>query len=200
MGHAVKHLPNVTLIATDGLNPERTRRVMRYCESLFTFGGSVLIESPRTYEDAMRCEIAELHLHFKTSHCLFVSHDGWILNPQLWDDSWLGYDMIGAPWPASWGLRHRVGNTGFSLRSWAFLKASADSIGLWNGQPGDVFQCQTLHQPMVELGMKFAPVEIARRFSWEHYIEEGDCGPACSFGFHGWVAGKTAERYNAMLQ
>jgi hypothetical protein len=47
--------------------------------------------------------------------------------------------------------------------------------------------------------MKYAPVEIAAKFSWEHYIEEGDCGPACSFGFHGWVAGKTADQYNRLL-
>jgi hypothetical protein len=195
----MKHLPDVTLIATDGANPERTRRVMRYCESHFKFAASVLIETPKTYRDAMLCEIGGLHANFSTSHCLFVSHDGWILNPQMWDDAWLDYDMIGAPWPASWGITHRVGNTGFALRSRRFLEASAQAFGLWAGQPGDVFQCRTLHRPMIELGMKFAPVEVARRFSWEHFIEEGECGPACSFGFHGWVAGKTPERYNAML-
>ena len=144
-------------------------------------------------------EVCGLHEVLRTSHALFVSHDGWIINPHLWDDTWLNFDMIGAPWPMSWGVSHRVGNTGFSLRSARFLRASASAFGLWNGQAGDVFQCRTLHRPMVEMGMKYAPVEVARKFSWEHYIEDGECGPGCSFGFHGWVSGKTPEQFNQVL-
>jgi hypothetical protein len=165
---------------------------------MFEFASEVVIPA-NSYEEAMRVEIAGLAQHVQGTHALFVSDDGWILNPKLWDDSWLQYDMIGAPWPASWGTGQRVGNTGFSLRSKRFLEASASAVGLWANQPGDVFQCRTLHRPMVEMGMKFAPVEVARRFSWEHYIEEGECGPGCSFGFHGWVAGKTPEEFNRLL-
>ena len=195
----MKALPDVTLIATDGANPARTQRVLDHCCRFFDFAAVVLIDTPKTYRDAMRCEIAELAPHVRTSHALFVSHDGWILNPQFWDDGWLQYDMIGAPWPAFWGTGQRVGNTGFSLRSRRFLEASAAAVGLWSDQPGDVFQCRTLHRPMVEMGMRFAPVQVARRFSWEHYIEEGECGPGCSFGFHGWVAGKQREEFEGML-
>lgn len=195
----MKTLKDVTLIATDGANPERTARVMRHCERMFGFAASVLIDTPKNYQDAMRCEIEELARHVHTSHALFISHDGWIINPQLWNDDWLQYDMIGAPWPAAWGTKHRVGNTGFCLRSKRFLEATAAAIPLWAGQNGDVFTCQVLNRPLTELGMKYAPVEVAAKFSWEHYIEEGDCGPACSFGFHGWVAGKTADQYNRLL-
>lgn len=194
----MKHLPDVTIIGQDP-DGDRIRRVIRHCESMFRFGGSVVVDSSMSYQDAMRFEVLGLATLVKTSHCLFVSHDGWILNPKLWDDSWLQYDMIGAPWPASWGTGQRVGNTGFSLRSRRFLGASASAVGLWSGQAGDVFQCRTLHRPMVEAGMRYAPVEVARKFSWEHYIEEGECGPGCSFGFHGWVAGKTAAEFNQML-
>ena len=42
--------------------------------------------------------IYELHKHIKTSHCLFVHDDSWVLNPESWDDDWLEYDYIGAPW------------------------------------------------------------------------------------------------------
>jgi hypothetical protein len=179
----MKKLKDVTLIATDGLNPERTTCVMGHCQTMFDFADSVLIDTPKTYEDAMRCEIEGLWYHIKTSHALFVSHDGWIINPELWDDCWLEYDMIGAPWPKSFGSGNRVGNTGFSLRSRRFLEASARAMSLWEGQPGDVFQCKTLHRPMVNLGMKYASVELAAGFSWENNIEEGWGGPE-SFGFH----------------
>ena len=39
--------------------------------------------------------------HIQTSHCLLIQSDGFVLFPDKWDDSWLDYDYIGAPWPIS---------------------------------------------------------------------------------------------------
>src|ERR1700722_12124880 len=50
----------------------------------------------------------------KTSHCLTIQYDGFVLDSDMWRAEFLDYDYIGAPWP------HRgyaVGNGGFSLRS-----------------------------------------------------------------------------------
>jgi len=52
-----------------------------------------------------------------------------------------------------------------------------------------------MEQGFRDNGIKYAPVNVAAAFSWEHYIEENTAGPDRSFGFHGWVAGKTAEQY-----
>jgi len=206
----MKALPTVTLIACDGVDAARSARVLNYCASLFKFARIALVtphqppawfagewidRGAMDYAEAMRYEVSGLAQDVDTEHALFVSHDGWIINPQFWDDAWLEYDMIGAPWPASWGTGHRVGNTGFSLRSKTFLNACSMARHVYSGQPGDVFACRTMHRPFVEMGLRYAPVEIARKFSWENYIGEGECGPACSFGFHGWVAGKNRDEF-----
>jgi hypothetical protein len=66
---------------------------------------------------------------------------------------------------------------------------------LWKGEAGDVFLCRTMEQGFRDNGIKYAPVDVAAAFSWEHFIEENTAGPDRSFGFHGWVAGKTREQY-----
>lgn len=211
----MKKLPTVTLIACDGDAPNRTARVLNHCSQLFEFAAVKLASSSpptipfvgqwidrrtSTYALAMRYEVSGLVEDVQTSHALFVSHDGWILNPHLWRDEWLDLDMIGAPWPAEWGTGHRVGNTGFCLRSQRFLAAVAGGASLRNDQPGDIFACRTLRRPLEEMGMRFATVAQAGVFSWEHYNHDIECGPGVSFGFHGWVAGKTAEKFGGMLR
>jgi len=195
--------------------PDDEVLALNYCAKFFEFADVTLVSSvkptvpyyynwhpiaPMNYAEAMRWEVAELFHFCKTDHQMFVSNDGWIRNPHLWTDNWLNYDMIGAPWPASWGFKHRVGNTGFCIRSRDFLRLSACAVSLHGDQVGDVFTCRTMHQPFVELGIRYAPVDIAARFSWEHFIEEGISGPAVSFGFHGWVEGKTREKFLPMIQ
>ena len=143
----------------------------------------------------MHWELGRFADYFDTSHALICTHDGFIANPHLWDDSWLEYDMLGAPWPAFWNVGHRVGNTGFTLQSQRFLQMAAKAEALWKGEPGDVFLCRTMEQGFRDNGIKYAPVNVASTFSWEHYIEENTAGPDRSFGFHGWVAGKTRDQY-----
>lgn len=214
MNNQVQNLPSVTLIACDGDAPNRTVRVLNHCARLFKFAAVTLAASEPptipfcgrwlhrdtgTYEKAMRYEIAGLAADVYTPHALFVSHDGWILNPQLWRDEWLDLDMIGAPWPHAWGTHHRVGNTGFSLRSKRFLEAVASALPLHAGQVGDIFACRTLRRPLEEMGMRYATVAQAGSYSWEHYVEDAESGPAVSFGFHGWVAGKTPDQFEKLM-
>jgi len=63
--------------------------------------------------------------------CLLVQPDGFVINPDKWDNQFFEYDYIGAPWeqvPHSyldpWGKPHRVGNGGFSFRSKKLLDVS----------------------------------------------------------------------------
>ena len=66
--------------------------------------------------------LQELHDHISTAHALCIQWDGYVLNAQAWDASFLDYDYIGSVWP-QFGDGHRVGNGGFSLRSKRLLEA-----------------------------------------------------------------------------
>ena len=174
---------------------EQSEKLFNHLCGLGGFGDAVYIAEDCNYQQAMHWELGRFADYFDTSHALICTHDGFISNPHLWDDSWLEYDMIGAPWPASWNVGHRVGNTGFTLQSQKFLQMAAKAEPLWKGEAGDVFLCRTMEQGFRDNGIKYAPVDVASAFSWEHYIHENTAGPDRSFGFHGWVAGKTAEQY-----
>jgi hypothetical protein len=197
-------LPMVSLIAYDNTDkPERTLRVMKYCQKYFTFGESILVSRLRPirgvtnetiylrpgegYQAAMTFEF-NVGVVVKTDYSLFVSHDGFILNPDKWNDQWLSYDFIGAPWPKTCvgDPRFRVGNTGFCLRSRKFMNLCILIGHGYNNQvPADVFACQTM-RPLLEQGhgVKFAPIDVAADFSWELNIEEYPNGRPDAFGFH----------------
>ena len=188
---------DVTLIVFEGLKSrhEQSGKLFKHLCGLGGFGDAVYIAEDCTYQQAMHWELGRFADYFDTSHALICTHDGFIANPYLWDDSWLEYDMVGAPWPAFWNVGHRVGNTGFTLQSQKFLQMAAKAEALWKGEAGDVFLCRTMEQGFRDNGIKYAPVNVAAAFSWEHYVEENTAGPDRSFGFHGWVAGKTREQY-----
>lgn len=156
----MQHLP-LALIAFDNREPSRTLSVLRHCMRMFTFDEVTLVSAlpaasdgirneicaptfAQGYAGAMRWEMQAMHRSFHTSHALFVSTDGFVLNPDRWDPAWLSYDMIGAPWPAWWHTQldahgkpiiqsplHRVGNSGFCLRSRTFLRAVAERAHLY---------------------------------------------------------------------
>jgi hypothetical protein len=42
--------------------------------------------------------IYNLTRHIDTDYCLLVQPDGFVINPDKWDDDWYNYDYIGAPW------------------------------------------------------------------------------------------------------
>lgn len=190
---------NVTLAVFEG-NKNRhdeTEKVFRYMSSFPGWGHCVYIKKDFTYQDAMNFEFGGLleFIHKDTTHILCGTWDGFIINSQFWSDNWLQYDMIGAPWPANPPLKHRVGNTGFTLQSRKFLGLAYAYRDQYSTGPADAFLCQTMYEIFNNNGVKYAPVEVAARFSWEHYIEEGYANPNSSFGFHGWVAGKTKEYF-----
>ena len=188
---------DITLIVFEGLKSrhEQSGKLFKHLCGLGGFGDAVYIAEDCTYQQAMHWELGRFADYFDTSHALICTHDGFISNPHLWQDSWLEYDMIGAPWPAFWNVGHRVGNTGFTLQSQKFLQMAAKAEALWKGEAGDVFLCRTMEQGFRDNGIKYAPVNVAAAFSWEHFIEENTAGPDRSFGFHGWVAGKTPDQY-----
>ena len=186
---------DVTLIVFEGLKTrhEQSEKLFNHLCGLGGFGDAVYIAEDCNYQQAMHWELGRFADYIDTSHALICTHDGFIANAHLWQDAWLDYDMVGAPWPASWNVGHRVGNTGFTLQSQKFLEMASKAEPLWKGEAGDVFLCRTMEKEFKSNGIKYAPVDVASAFSWEHYIEEKTAGADRSFGFHGWVAGKSAE-------
>ena len=207
----MKSLPNVTLISYDNSDqPERTLRAIQHCASLITFGAVVMvcrvhpsntngvdvrIVPERGYPFAMKWEVSGVKDFVLTDFALCIHHDGYIINPAKWTDDWFQYDFIGAPWPREPHPRHpgksdypnsRVGNTGFCLKSQAFMQNCATFIGSFNEDRlgGDTFYCQIVRPELEKLGMKYAPVEVAADFSWEDNIEEFPDGRPDAFGFH----------------
>jgi len=126
-----------------------------------------------------RFVMKDLLRHIETEHMLLIQWDGYVVNPAAWRDDFLDHDYIGA----RWGFHkdaHCVGNGGFSLRSRRLLEALQDpAIDLF--EPEDEMICRH-YRPMLEsrYGIRFAPPEVADRFSFETTYPQGR-----PLGFHG---------------
>lgn len=203
-----------------GQDTDKYLQLLRGCHGALPSGRPKLLTSDRTaaaddvecvviqpldYFGYSRFCVEELHSYIDTDFALTVQLDGYIVNPNLFSQDFLAYDYVGAPWrstrkrPLQAG--REVGNGGFSLRSQKFLKAASelrwhkewqhiDVPTKYHGNE-DYFLCVVKHDEMVEKGVRYAPVPIAKRFS----IQAGDQlsrghNLHTTFGFHGkkWVA------------
>jgi len=132
----------------------------------------------RSRSDYSRFLMHSLAGHVSTSHALCVQWDGYALDGGAWRQDFLDYDYIGAVWP-HFGDDRNVGNGGFSLRSRRLLKALAD-LPYTDGEPEDLLICRTFRRDLEKKGLRFAPEEVARTFSYERSAPSGR-----EFGFHG---------------
>ena len=144
----------------------------------------------------------KLWKHIQTDFVLIVQADGWVLNGRRWEKAFMEYDYIGAPWQISktayidpQGVHQRVGNGGFSLRSFKLLKLGEELDVGWDVTQQSEFKhfnakplaedgniCVHNRKRYESAGCLFAPLEIAARFSRERPIEEFP-NPK-TFGFH----------------
>ena len=138
-----------------------------------------------------------MHKYFRTSHCLIVQADSFIVDSDLWKDEFLKFDYIGGPWPNKIEVnsnlilnleKNPVGNGGFSLRSRKLVEATSkinfESLN-FPMKAEDVLICYYLYQEMVDSGIRFAPPKLAAEFSLEN--TDGLYGQNVNsvFGFHG---------------
>jgi hypothetical protein len=125
--------------------------------------------------------IRELPKLVTAEHFMIIHRDGYPLNPEKWEDEFLKYDYIGAPWgPEPWA----VGNGGFSIRSkrlawWAMEQPWSDT------ENEDWHLCVNLRKAAIAAGFTFAPLEVAARFSLETDIPALPRTLKNVFGFHG---------------
>jgi hypothetical protein len=124
--------------------------------------------------------LKDLYAHIATTHVLVVQWDGYVVNPELWDDDFLGCDYIGAPWSDG-----SVGNGGFSLRSRRLLRALQNPGFADVSEAEDAAICGIYRSRLMnESRIVFAEPALARRFSFEMEVEPIFAGTR-TFGFHG---------------
>ena len=209
-----RKLKDVTLVIIDTLKPELCLKLLKYNSKFFDFGNIKLFTNKKPESDLNGIDfvkiktlnqvdklqkpgsndysefcINELHKYIDTKFCLIIQRDGFISNYKNWDDEFLKYDYIGAPWPpyhlkrCKWIQDKKnlnlVGNGGFSLRSKHILqlaaKCPAPEIG-----PEDAYFCNNNKQYFLNNGAKHAPPSITLKFSRDNPTILSD-----TFGFHG---------------
>jgi hypothetical protein len=150
----------------------------------------VLVDDCESYSEYNRRSIEDMSVLFDTDFVLTVEFDSCIVNPFAWTDEFFNYDYIGAPWIGFnsnmkwyyWDGTHDkdllVGNSGFSLRSKKLCDAlSSKKYGsIPEGEPEDVFICQNIRKELTNDGIKFAPFDVAARFSVENQLYCGQFG------------------------
>lgn len=138
--------------------------------------GIQTIAVPRPMQSLQEYEqfiVKEMRHHISTTHALMIQWDGYVLNGSAWDDEFLKYDFVGAPW--FWD--NVVGNAGFALISKRLLEELSKPE--YEATPFDTNLCRKYRKQLEDKGFKFAPPELASKFSVENNPYEGQ------FGWHG---------------
>lgn len=188
-------LPQVTACAVASVNVMATLRALqvsveqvKFAQCLFFTDANVRFAHPeiqvvtisKVSSSAQYSEfiLTKLVDYVHTSHCLVTQWDGHILNAARWVPEFLEYDYIGASWPQFDDGRD-VGNGGFSLRTKRLMEACrAPRFHAFH--PEDLAIARANRTFLEEIGMRFAPRDLADRFSAER---RGDVRG--TFGYHG---------------
>ena len=144
------------------------------------------------YKNYSEWMIKELYKYIDTDHVITIQYDSCIINGDLWSQDFLSFDYIGSPWPNL--SINRAGCGGFSFRSQKLrelcskLEYIKTEIKILDNE--DYFACVTNYGLLCDKGVKFAPVNLARKFCVEHPIPEkwhdyNDLSTYDSFAFHG---------------
>lgn len=207
------NLEKVTLIALTSVKLEQTVKALEYSCKGIKFGQVKLVSDIKpdnlpdyiTHEFTNRMSnidewnyaaIYELGKHVDTEFAILIHDDGFIVNPELWQDDFLNYDYIGAPWPIPNdnfsfldinGELIRCGNS-VSLRSKKLIDLPVKLDMEWKSFHGyyneDGFICVNNRHIYKEHGMKFADIDVAKYFSHETMVSE--IVGIKPFAFHKW--------------
>lgn len=166
-------------------------RVLRYCQKIIDCDRYLLLSAldiKLPDIDVRRMpvlhSIAEFNVfvnyqvpaYIPSGFAMAIHEDGFPVNPSVWTDEFLQYDYIGAPWPDL-----VVGNGGFNIESQRLMaiKPYLPREGALQ-TPSDNWLCRTHRAWLESQGIRFAPWELAKRFSTECVDIYSD-----SFGYHG---------------
>jgi hypothetical protein len=186
-------LSDVTVCAADSVSPALAARALEICVGQCEFGDAILfsdtpvtgnfrhvqIERMKSLDEYSRFCLRDIPRLTNTPFVLIVQWDGYIVDPGMWSGAFRNYDYVGAPIPEQDGTAW-VGNGGFSLRSRRLLDA-LPGLEQPTGVAEDVVICRRNRERLEgEHQVKFAPVALATRFSYEMRHPGRP-----TFGFHG---------------
>jgi hypothetical protein len=204
------NLPNITIVVVDTITADQALKAIKYSCREIEFGAKKLITSQDIQDndvEIIKCEplnyfefshfcVYRLHEYIDTEFALLIHPDGYVVNPSQWTDEFLQYDYIGAIWPLPHdsfsfrddaGVIQRMGNGGFTLRSKKLLSLASELNIPWQSYHGfyneDGFYCVYHRKTYEKHGCKYAPLEIAAKFSHESHVPENE--GIIPFGFHG---------------
>jgi hypothetical protein len=182
-------MPTVTFVIVENRWPDRVGRLCDYIRANVREARITVRDDLPTRPDKAGYDefcVKRLGECFTTEHAMVVQLDGFPVRWDKWDEEFLSYDYVGAPWPEGWlragGIESdaRVGNGGCSLRSRRLCAALAEAE--WEPMADDVFISARCRPRLEGAGMKWADVMTAARFGIEYAVpEHGLLGQPFSF-------------------
>lgn len=192
------NLPQVTLFAFCTIDHAAANYAFEYSQRGIEFGDSlVFTDKPEFFPTAKNVHVVAplksyqdgcvqhctqsynlIPPRLKTSHMLSVQWDGFVLRPDLWDDEFLNYSLLGSlmfDWAPC--------NHGFVM----FRRDYYECLRKLNlpptyeaCSPCDQIICIRHREAMEKLGCQFPPHDLCRRFARENILPVED-----TFGYHG---------------
>jgi len=182
-------LPNVTLILVSGppgYDVDDAVVALKHSQKGIEFGEVKFIQlgSITGIDSWSKSIVYDMHKYVDTDFALLIHENGFVVNPESWDDDWLNYDFVGAPWPLPsdpvsyrdvYGNIVRVGNS-VSIRSKRLMELPSKLDMEWKEYYGnhheDGFICCHNRHLFEGRGMSFAPLEVAKWFGRELEMPE----------------------------
>ena len=157
-----------------------------------------------SWNDCQKFTLVSLSNYINTKYMLMIQNDGFVVNSNLWIDDFVKYDYIGAAWNREnlyhnsqrWpivhqrllesGVKYNVGNGGFTFRSTRIMKRVSEMYTHeYDTIPEDLVISVCMRKTLEDEGFKFAPFEIASKFSCEIKNVDGiNISSDNTFGFH----------------
>jgi len=210
----ILNLSDITLVCVATTEVEKASMALRYSMLNINYGKVLLlsnyipwnmgkdicfrqIKKFKNVDEWGKFIIYDLYKFITTNYILLVHPDGFVVNPELWDEKFKDYDYIGAPWPppnddfsyrTTKGEIIEVGNS-VSIRSRKLLALPREINLKWNKYYGnyneDGFLCVHNKYLLESHGIKFAKKDLAYQFGIETFLKEFKSKRA--FTFHKWA-------------
>ena len=194
------NLPHVDIIIIDCIKHNESIEILEFCSKNINFGSAKFFTDKKIKSDNIEIIkikkigsiqdysnfCLKLNNYIDNDYVLIIQRDGFIINPHLWDNNFLCFDYIGAPWTNFGNYKNDIGNGGFSLRSKYFLEYSS-KYQTTLSNPEDYFLNEINYDSAISFGINYAPLDLSYKFSVENFIPKlkNKLNLHHSFGFHG---------------